>query len=81
MDKEMMFTIVELFTSIVVEGIIISFIFNWISTKQQKINEQNLKQEMNNIEQQNKFNFQQLQSEIRVMKTDVLSEIKQNKTR
>jgi uncharacterized membrane-anchored protein YhcB (DUF1043 family) len=72
---------VELGISFIVEGIILSMIFNWIANKETEKQQNNLQKEMNNIEIQNKFNYEQLQKEIRDCKTDIISQIKESETR
>ena len=69
---------IELGVSLIVEGIILSMIFNWIANKETHKQEQSLQKEMNNIEIQNKFIYEQLQKEIRDTKTDLISQIKES---
>lgn len=78
MDKNTVLTIVELLISLILEGIILSFVFMWIGNKLQSKNEQKLKEELANIEKQNKFDFEQLQTEIRLAKTDIINQIKES---
>jgi len=77
-DKNTVLTIVELLISLILEGIILSFVFMWIGNKLQSKNEQKLKEELANIEKQNKFDFEQLQTEIRLAKTDIINQIKES---
>lgn len=72
-------TIIELVISLVVEGVILGLIFQQITNKSEAKMQSNLKQEMNTIEQQNKFAFEQLQNEIRNAKADIVSEVKEAK--
>ncbi len=72
-------TIIELVISLVVEGVILGLIFQGITNKSEDKMQQNLKAEMNTIEQQNKFQFEQLQNEIRNAKADIISEVKEAK--
>ena len=53
-------------------------IFNWIANKETAEQEKNLKSEMNNIETQNKFIYEQLQKEIYQAKTELISQIKES---
>jgi uncharacterized membrane-anchored protein YhcB (DUF1043 family) len=64
--------------SIVVEGIILSMIFNWISNKETEKQQQHIQKEMSNIEIQNKFIYEQLQKEIRDSRNDLISQIKES---
>lgn len=77
MDKNVTLTIIELFISLVVEGVILTMIFQWISTKATEKQQEHLQSEMANIEKQNKFDFEQLQNEIHKARNDILSQIKE----
>jgi hypothetical protein len=77
MDQNIILTIVEFGASLIIEGIILSMIFNWISNKSTEKTQENLQREITNIEKQNKFDFVQLQNEIRDAKNDIISEIKE----
>ena len=78
MSENIILTVIELATSLIIEGIILSMIFNWIANKETKKQEDNLKSEMNNIETQNKLIFEQLQQEVRQAKTELISQIKES---
>jgi uncharacterized membrane-anchored protein YhcB (DUF1043 family) len=76
--KEITFSLIEIFISLVVETIILGALFTWVSNKASVKSEQNLKSELKKVEDQNKFDFQQLQSEIRSAKSDIISQIKES---
>lgn len=78
MNQNIVLTIVEFGASLIVEGIILSMVFNWISNKSTEQQQKNLQEEMNNIETQNKLIYEQLQSEVRMAKTEVISQIKES---
>ena len=78
MSKDIILTVIELSTSLIIEGIILSMIFNFIANKETQKQEQSLRAEMNNIETQNKLIFEQLQQEIRQSKTELISQIKES---
>ena len=78
MSENIMLTIIEFIASLIVEGIILSMIFNWISNKETEKQQQNLQKEMANIEEQNKLIFEQLQTEIREVKHDIISQVKES---
>jgi hypothetical protein len=78
MNQNIILTVIELATSLIIEGIILSMIFNWIANKETQKQEQSLKSEMNNIETQNKLIFEQLQQEIRQVKTELISQVKES---
>jgi hypothetical protein len=78
MSENIVLTVIELGVSLIIEGIILSMIFNWIANKETQKQEQSLRAEMNNIETQNKLIFEQLQQEIRQSKTELISQIKES---
>jgi uncharacterized membrane-anchored protein YhcB (DUF1043 family) len=78
MNQQLLLTVVEITISLIIEGVILSMIFNWIANKETTKQEQNLQQEMNNIETQNKLIYEQLQDEIRLAKTELISQIKES---
>jgi hypothetical protein len=78
MNQNIILTVIELTTSLIIEGIILSMIFNWIANKETHKQEQSLRAEMNNIETQNKLIFEQLQQEIRQAKTELISQVKES---
>lgn len=78
MNQNIILTIAEFVASVLVEGVILAMVFQWIANKSQEKQQQNLKHEMDNIEKQNKFDFEQLQSEIRMCKAEIISQVKEN---
>ena len=78
MSENIILTIIELFISLIIEGIILSMVFNWIANNQNDKQQQNLQKEMNNIETQNKFIYEQLQNEIHEACRQVISQIKES---
>lgn len=78
MNQNIILTIIEFGASLIVEGIILSMVFNWIANKETEKQQQNLQKEMTNIEIQNKFIYDQLQEEIRITKSDLINQIKES---
>jgi len=78
MDRNIILTILEFGASILVEGVILSMLFSWIENRSQEKQQQHITQEMNNIEKQNKFDFEQLQTEIINSKHEVINQIKES---
>lgn len=78
MSENIILTIIELSISLIIEGIILSMIFNWIAGKETQKQRKSLQAEMRNIETQNKLIFEQLQQEIRLSKTELISQIKES---
>jgi hypothetical protein len=75
--KEITFSLIEIFISLIVETIILGGLFTWISNKTNSQMQQKLNDELKVIENQNKFDFEQLQGEIRQAKSDIISQIKE----
>ncbi len=80
MNENIILTIIEFIASLIIEGIILSMVFNFISTKSTDKQEKSLQKEMANIEMQNKFIYTQLQDEIQNAKMDIISQIKESAT-
>lgn len=78
MNQNIMLTIIQFVASTIVEGIILAGIFNWIGDKNQQKQQEMLAQEMNNIEKQNKFDYEQFQKSIQNAKTEIISQIKES---
>jgi hypothetical protein len=78
MDNNIILTIVEFLASTIVEGIILASIFQWIANKNQQKQQEMLATEMNNIEKQNKFDYEELKKEIQNLKIDVINQIKES---
>lgn len=77
MNTQIVLSIVEIAIGLIIEGIVLSLIFNYISDKHNDNQQKNLKTEMNNLEVQNKFIFTQLQTEIQNAKSDLMNQIKE----
>lgn len=80
MNENIILTIIEFIASLIIEGIILSMVFNFISTKSTEKQEKSLQKEMANIEMQNKFIYEQLQTEIQDAKTEIISQVKESAT-
>ena len=78
MDNNILLTIIEFVASTIVEGIILAFVFQWISNKSQEKQQEMLATEMNNIEKQNKFDYQEITKEIQNAKSDIINQIKES---
>jgi hypothetical protein len=78
MSKDVFITIVEMAISILIEGVLISWIFAMFSAKSQAKMETKLKDEMATMENQIKFDYDQLTQLINGIKTDILNEIKES---
>lgn len=78
MNQNIILTIIEFIASLLIEGVILAMIFNAISNKTQSKQQEFIAQELNNIEKQNKFNTEQTQHELRYMKQEIISQIKES---
>jgi len=77
MSEQIYLAIIEIFVGIVIEGVLLSMIFAYISNASSEKQNRNLKDEMNNIETQNKFQFEQITNQITQIKTELISQIKE----
>jgi uncharacterized membrane-anchored protein YhcB (DUF1043 family) len=80
MDSNIFLSILEFISSLLMEGVILGLVFQLISNRSTKQTAQSLQKEMDNIEKQNKFIFEQLEQEIRETKSDIINQIKENNT-
>ena len=78
MNEAIYISIIETGIALIVEGIILAMVFNWIANKETEQQQKNLQSEMDNIETQNKFIFEQLQKEIYNSKTELISQVKES---
>jgi hypothetical protein len=78
MNENIVLTIIELFCGLVIEGVILSMVFNYVSNKSSEKQNQHLKSEMANIETQNKFSYEQIMKNIDNAKTEIISQIKES---
>ena len=76
MNDNILLTIVEFVASTVVEGLILSVVFSWVSNKSQAKQQEMIAQEMNNIEKQNKFDYQEITRAVYQAKTEIINQIK-----
>lgn len=81
MNQQIVLSIVEIVFSLIIEGIILSLIFSYISDRHTDNQQKNIKSEMNSIEAQNKFIFTQLQQQIENSKVDIMNQIKESGNR
>jgi uncharacterized membrane-anchored protein YhcB (DUF1043 family) len=77
MTRDIIFSLVEIGIGIIFESIILGLIFQQLSNRAVTDTKNALQTEMQKIEEQNKFDFEQLQNEIRLAKTEMINEIKE----
>jgi hypothetical protein len=76
--KEITFSLIEIFISLIVETIILGGLFTWISNKNNVNMEQKIRGEMKNIESQNKMIYQELSRQNKDNRNDIISQIKES---
>jgi hypothetical protein len=77
--KEITFSVIEIFISLIVETIILGGLFTFISNKNQEGAERKLESEIKKIESQNKLIYQELSRQAKDNRNDVISQIKESK--
>jgi hypothetical protein len=75
--KDITFSVIEIFVSLIIETVMLGGLFTYISNKTSKANEQQLKDEMSTIESQNKLIYQELSANIEKTRADIISQIKE----
>lgn len=75
--NDFMFSMIEIFISLIVETIIMGGIFAWITNKASVKMEQKMQTEMKNIEDQNKLIFQELSQATKAARDDIIAELKE----
>lgn len=76
--KEITFSVIEIFVSLVIETIMLGGLFTWVSNRASQKNEQHVKNEMSRIEQQNKLIYQELSRTAKNNRDDIISQIKES---
>lgn len=77
MDQNVILTIAEFAASLILEGVILGIIFQMISNKASEKDRQHLQTEMNTIERQNRHNVDLIMQELRTVKSELISQIKE----
>lgn len=78
MNQNIILSIIEIVAGLIIEGIILSLIFYFISNKNSSQQQEFIATELNNIEKQNKNNYEQLEASMIIMKTDIINQIKES---
>lgn len=81
MTNTILLTVIQIVFSLIVEGIILSMVFTFISNRTSEKQSNTLKTELSNIETQNKFIYEQLDAKIENAKTEIISQIKESETK
>lgn len=78
MNQNILLTILEFGASLLIEGVILTMIFNFISNKNQAKQQEFIATELNNIEKQIKYDHEQNQNSIQTAKQEIISQIKES---
>ena len=78
MDLNIQLSLIEIFVSLVLEGLILGFIFQKISSTSQDKTFEFIKEQLNSVHKQNRFDYEQLKNEIQQSRDDVISQLKEN---
>lgn len=78
MNQQIVLTLIELFIGLIVEGVILSMVFTYISNKASEKQNQHLNSEMMKIESQNKFAYEQIMKNVQDAKTEIISQVKES---
>lgn len=81
MNQQILLAVIEIGISLIVEGIILSMVFAYISNQTSEKQNKALKNEMSNIEIQNKFIYDQLNRKIENIKGEIISQIKESEAK
>lgn len=76
--NQLTYSIIEVFISLVVESVILSGIFSYLTNRANEKQEQKLQAEMLKIEQQNKLIFQEMSKQAKEHRTDIINQIKES---
>jgi hypothetical protein len=77
-NEQIYISIIEIFIGIVIEGVLLSMVFAFISNQTSEKQNKALKDEMSNIEIQNKFIYEQIKNDLTNAKTEIISQIKES---
>jgi hypothetical protein len=78
MSEQIYIGIIQIFIGIVIEGVLLSMVFAYISNQSSEKQNKALKDEMGNIETQNKFIYDQFMNNLENAKTEIISQIKES---
>lgn len=79
MNQNIILTLAEFGASLILEGVVLGIIFQMISNRSSEKQRQNLQTEMNTIERQNRHNIDLIMDELREVKSELISQIKESK--
>ena len=79
--KEITFSLIEIFISLVIETIILGGLFTWVANKSSAKMEQKLHDELKKVESQNKLIYQELSSQAFNHRNDIICQIKESEAK
>lgn len=78
MNEQLYIAVIEMFIGIIIEGVLLSMVFAFIANQTSEKQNKALKDEMSNIEIQNKFIYEQIIQNIENAKTEIISQVKES---
>lgn len=81
MNENILLTVIEIVVGLLIEGVILSMVFAYISNQTSEKQNRALKQEMSNIETQNKFTYEQMLNVVENSKDEIISQIKESEAK
>lgn len=79
--KEITFSLIEIFISLVVETIILGGIFTWVANKTNEKMEAKIKDEIVKLEKQNTLIYEEISHAISSSRNDIISQIKESEVK
>jgi hypothetical protein len=76
--KDITFSLIEIFISLVVETIILGGLFTWVANKSSEKMQSKLKDEIVKLEKQNTLIYEEISKGISSSRNDIISQIKES---
>lgn len=76
--RDITFSLIEIFVSLVVETIILGGLFSWVNNKSAEKMENKLKEEIRKLEKQNTLIYEEMSRSILSSRNDIISQIKES---
>lgn len=76
--RDITFSLIEIFVSLVVETIILGGLFSWVNNKSAEKMENKLKEEIRKLEKQNTLIYEEMSRSILSSRNDIISQLKES---
>lgn len=76
--RDITFSLIEIFVSLVVETIILGGLFTWVNNKSAEKMENKLKDEIRKLEKQNTLIYEEISNAVHSSRNDIISQIKES---